>query len=202
MNNISDLQAGKAGEYLVCADLILNEYVAYPSEQGLPYDVILDNNGILFKIQVKSTRTFKYAPQRKTKIPAYIFHIGLNGKGGKHKKYQKKDVDIFALVVLDTKKISYLPFFNHKTTMNFRVPEWRGRYHDEQAVKIKSDIVDLRKKGKTCREIAIIKDMKLSNVNKYSANVSLKQRGGNSGVYFDEFTLERCLNGIFINSKL
>ena len=34
------LQIGKAGEYLVCADLILKGYIAFLSEQGLPYDVI------------------------------------------------------------------------------------------------------------------------------------------------------------------
>ena len=39
---MDDLQIGKAGEYLVCADLILRGFVAYPSEQGLPYDIVLD----------------------------------------------------------------------------------------------------------------------------------------------------------------
>jgi len=37
---IDDMQVGKAGEYLVCADLISKGYVAYLSEQGLPYDVV------------------------------------------------------------------------------------------------------------------------------------------------------------------
>ena len=34
------LQIGKAGEYLVCADLIMKGFIAFPSEQGLPYDGI------------------------------------------------------------------------------------------------------------------------------------------------------------------
>ena len=38
-----DLQVGKAGEYLVCFDLIMKGFVAYPSEQGLPYDLVLDS---------------------------------------------------------------------------------------------------------------------------------------------------------------
>ena len=38
----NELQKGKAGEYLVCADLILKGFVAFISEQGLPYDVVLD----------------------------------------------------------------------------------------------------------------------------------------------------------------
>ena len=38
----SELQTGKEGEYLVCADLILKGLIAFPSEQGLPYDVVVD----------------------------------------------------------------------------------------------------------------------------------------------------------------
>ncbi len=37
---LSELAVGKAGEYLVCADLILRGHVAFPSEQGLPYDIV------------------------------------------------------------------------------------------------------------------------------------------------------------------
>lgn len=35
--------------------------------------------------------------------------------------------------------------------------------------------------------------LKLSNVYKYSANVSIEQKGTNAGIYLDEITLERCL---------
>ena len=34
------LQIGKAGEYLVCADLIMKGFIAFPSEQGLSFDGI------------------------------------------------------------------------------------------------------------------------------------------------------------------
>jgi len=56
---INDLQAGKAGEYLVCADLIVKGYVAFPSEQGLPFDVVLDVQGRLLRVQVKTTRRLR-----------------------------------------------------------------------------------------------------------------------------------------------
>lgn len=194
MENISDLQIGKAGEYLVCADLILNGFIAYPSEQGLPYDVVLDIDGKLIKVQVKSTRKPKDIPQRKTSIPAYIFHIGNNGKMNRRKKYESHQVDIFALVALNTKRIAYLPFFDCQTTMNFRVPEFRGDYHDEQGKQVKNKVVLMRSKGFSCKDIAKELKMKLSNVYKYSANVSIKQSGGNSGIYFDSLTLEKALD--------
>ena len=44
---LSDLELGKAAEHLVVADLILSGYRAYLTEQGLPYDVVVDHEGIL-----------------------------------------------------------------------------------------------------------------------------------------------------------
>ena len=194
MKHINDLQIGKAGEYLVCADLILNGFIAFPSEQGLPFDVVLNINGRLLKVQVKTTRAAKSIPQRKTDIPAYIFHIGNNGKQNRRKKYGSNEVDIFALVALDTKRICYLPYFDTQTTMNFRVPELKGKYHDEQGAVLKKTVIDLRTKGLSCPAIAKQTGLKLSNVHRYSANVSIDQKGTNAGVYFDSFTIEKCLS--------
>lgn len=197
MKNINDLQIGKAGEYLVCADLILRGHIAFPSEQGLPYDVVFDFNGRLLKVQVKTTRQAKHIAQRKTDIPAYIFHIGINGSGKKGRKrrtkYEKGQVDVFALVALDTKRIAYLSYFDTQTTMNFRVPELRGQYHDEQAQQIKNKVMSLKKEGLSCNEISQKLHMKLSNVYRYTSNTSLEQNGSNAGIYFDTLTLEKAL---------
>lgn len=51
----NELQMGKAGEHLVCADLILQGYNAFMADQGLPYDVVVDTDGKIHKVQVKST---------------------------------------------------------------------------------------------------------------------------------------------------
>ena len=56
------LQIGKAGEYLVCADLIMKGFIAFPSEQGLPYDVLLDTGEKLLKVQVKTTEKPRKVP--------------------------------------------------------------------------------------------------------------------------------------------
>ena len=111
------LQIGKAGEYLVCADLIIKGYNAYLSDQGLPYDVVADIKGQLYKIQVKTTSKYRAVPQRKKYTPAYLFWIKRCGKGGK-KVYKEKDYDFMALVALDKKIIGYLPFDNVKGSMH------------------------------------------------------------------------------------
>ena len=118
---INDLQIGKAGEYLVCADLIMKECIAFPSEQGLPFDVVLSTKNRLYKLQVKTTRQPQPIPQRKNRTETYMFHIRRCGKGGR-KSYEENDVDIFALVALDTKIIGYIRASEVKQTMLF-LPE-------------------------------------------------------------------------------
>lgn len=196
MEKIDNLQIGIAGEYLVCADLITKGFVAFPSEQGLSFDVVLEHNDRLFKLQVKTTRTFGFTPQRKTDIPVYRFQVGINGKNRRWTKYKKEQVDLFALVVLDKKQVAYIPNKNVSSTMNFRVPEFRGQYHDEQGEKIKEIVMELKQKGLNVTEISEKLDISLSSVYRYQSNVSLKQRGSNAGTYFDELTFEKCMEEI------
>lgn len=130
MENITDMQTGKAGEYLVCADLIIKGFIAYPSEQGLPYDVVLDMDGAMIKVQVKTTRTHKQTPQRVNNVNTYGFNVKRCGKGNKSIR-TNESCDIFALVALDEKSIGYMKNKDIKQTMFFRVESMRGTYRDE-----------------------------------------------------------------------
>lgn len=121
MKKINDLQIGKAGEYLVCADLITKGYIAFPSEQGLSFDVVLLVDNILYKIQVKTTRCPQPVPQRVQRTDKYLFHVRRCGKGGR-RSYFINEIDIFALVGLDSKVIGYLSSDQVKQTMFF-LPE-------------------------------------------------------------------------------
>lgn len=128
--NIGDFQIGKAGEYLVCADLILKGYIAYPSEQGLPYDVVLDTGNRLLKVQVKTTRTHKQTPQRVNNSNTYIFNVKRRGKFNRQ-VHTETSCDLFALVALDRRIVGYLPNCDVRQTMFFRVDDLRGTYKDE-----------------------------------------------------------------------
>ena len=115
---IKDMQIGIAGEHLVCADLILNGYIAYLSEQGLHYDLVCDIDGILKRVQVKTTRKPIPVPQRKIRTDKYCIHTRRCGKGGRQ-SYSNSDIDILAVVALDTREIGYIPIKNVKQTMFF-----------------------------------------------------------------------------------
>lgn len=116
---VSDLNIGKAGEHLVCADLIIKGYQAFLSDQGLSYDVIVDLYGKLIKVQVKSTRGQRTVPQREHLISGYLYHIKRCGKSGNN-EYSKNVVDIFALVAIDTGEIGYLCTKDIRRTMVLR----------------------------------------------------------------------------------
>ena len=153
MRTSKELQIGKAGEYLVCADLILKGFVAFPSEQGLPYDVLLDTGKKLIRIQVKTTSEPRIIPQRSTESKAYIFNVKRCGKGNK-KRYGHNEVDIFALVCLDTKMIGYIKTDDMPDTINYRVDSLRGSYYDEKGIQDFKVVSDLFSSGLSRRAIS------------------------------------------------
>lgn len=153
MRTSKALQIGKAGEYLVCADLILKGFVAFPSEQGLPYDVLLDTGSNIIRIQVKTTEGVRSVPQREKDTYAYIFNIKRCGKNNSS-RYGNDEIDLFALVCLDTKRIGYIVPKEMPDTINIRKDELRGTYYDEKGVKDYEEIKRLYSEGKTRSEIS------------------------------------------------
>ena len=91
-------EIGKAGKYLVCADLIFKGYIASIIGGSMPFDIILLTGKKIYKVQVK-TSCNPFSPA----------HIGL-------KKHDKNDIDIFALVFYPTKTIGY---FSYKEMLKY-----------------------------------------------------------------------------------
>jgi hypothetical protein len=116
---ITDLAAGAAGEHLVCADLLLQGYRAFLSDQNCPYDIAVDLCGRLVRIQVKSTRKAKALPQRAGHFPAYMWHVRRAGKGGA-RVYADGEFDLLALVALDCRRVAYLPPSCRAQTVHIR----------------------------------------------------------------------------------
>lgn len=98
----AELQIGKAGEHLVCCDLLQQGHNAFLADQGLPYDIIADISGILYRVQVKATlRPCTFGKVKNL----YRFCLKSAKKG--NRKIMPKDVDIIAFVALDIKKVAY-----------------------------------------------------------------------------------------------
>lgn len=185
--NVNDMQCGKAGEYLVCADLILKGFVAYPSEQGLPYDVVIDDGGRLFKIQVKTSRKPLTVPQRTNKTEAYLFHVMRSGKGGKE-KYTDKQVDLFALVALDVRRIAYIVKAAVRTSMQFR--SYAAEYQGDDKPQLIETCKTMREQGKTLKQIGEATGKHFTYVQRLLAG---KENNNKFGRYLHEFTIEHAL---------
>lgn len=129
-----ELQLGKAGEHLVCADLLKQGYEAYLSDQGLPYDVVIDIDGDLKRVQVKTSKAPKSFGKYHNNI--YRFSLRRTGKSryGKEKRMPADDADYIAFVFLDIMKVQYIATSSLKTIngtlqqcVDFRL-EGRGKY--------------------------------------------------------------------------
>ena len=155
MNNYTRLsskfQIGKAGEHFVCADLILKGFAVSMAEEALPYDILLDIGHKIIKIQVKTTETYKLTNQWKGRTEAYIISVKRKGSNGL-KRYQTNEIDIFAVVTLDTKQVGYIMNGEMPTTINIRPDKFKGLYHDEKGVLNHKIITDLKKEGKSIKE--------------------------------------------------
>jgi hypothetical protein len=129
---IADLELGRAAEHLVVADLILSGYRAYLTEQGLPYDLVIDFEGTLYRVQVKASRCAKRMPQRAMVTPAYLYNVRRAGKGGR-RRYADDEFDIVALVAMDLRIAAYLPFKGRVLqTIYLRPPGHRGSARTER----------------------------------------------------------------------
>jgi len=165
MSNSNEMQIGKAGEYLVCVDLIVKGFISFPSEQGLPYDVLLDNGDKLLKIQVKTTLHPREIPQRNKKSVAYIYNVKRKGKGGRA-VYHENEVDIFALVALDSRKVGYVFAKDLPTTLILRDDRLRGSYYDEKGIKDYHSVIEHKKAGLTQTETAKHMGLAVATVNR------------------------------------
>jgi hypothetical protein len=138
----AELQMGKAGEHLVVADLLLAGYNAFLSDQGLPYDVLVDVNGRFVRVSVKSThRPYQAKPPKHCPTyqptPSYRFHLrcGRYRKQGEIKLISVEDIDVIALVALDVRLVAYFPCRPPvPSIIEMRTPDGtRGRNFKEHA---------------------------------------------------------------------
>lgn len=97
-----ELSLGKCGEYYAIFTLSKQGYTVYGSDQGLPYDIIVDVEGTLLRGQVKSTwGTGDYGKSKS------VYRFGTrSGKGGKRTKALM--CDFYAFVAIHDEKIGFM----------------------------------------------------------------------------------------------
>jgi hypothetical protein len=102
-----ELQIGKAAEHIACADVLLQGFNAFLSDQGLPYDLLVDVGGKFVRVQVKGTRGAYTKPRGDAKArDGYRF--GLRRGRDSLGRIDPRHVDVFAFVALDTRRVAYV----------------------------------------------------------------------------------------------
>lgn len=124
--SVEALDLGKAGEHLVCADLLSRGYQAFLSDQGMPYDVIADNGGKLIRIQVKTSAYPKNA-NASGRAPNLVYNYAIRrrGKDGKSDPLSRKHCDVVALVALAHRVVAYFSVEEIGQTMAIFPPGWK-----------------------------------------------------------------------------
>lgn len=110
------LQIGRIGEYLAAAVL---EQMGFDVHivAGKKYDLLVTAKEKLYRVQVKSTR--RDNSTNRARNPSYEFRTS-HGSTGK-KLYAKGEMDIFALVAIDIRKVLFFPA-DSITAVTKRVP--------------------------------------------------------------------------------
>jgi hypothetical protein len=102
-----ELQIGKAAEHLACADVMIQGFNAFLSDQGLPYDMLVDIDGTLLRVQVKGTLG-PYTLPRGDGRGRDAYRFGLRRGIGSKGRISPRSIDVFAFVALDTRRVAYV----------------------------------------------------------------------------------------------
>jgi len=114
------LEIGRAAEHLVVADLLLSGYRAFLTEQGMPYDVVIDHDGKIIRVQVKATaKTKNVSARSRSDRVMYSWNVRSRGKNRVGVRLDESHCDIVALVALDARHIAYLPIAVCGQTVQF-----------------------------------------------------------------------------------
>ena len=187
---MTDFQVGKAGEHLVISELLSLGYESFMAGEGLPYDIVFEKDGKLIRVQVKTSRKPSIIPQRLRETTGYIYHIKRRGKGMK-KQYIKENIDLFAIVALDTKEIGYVFLSEVKSTMTIRPTYLKGTYKGEGNKK--EEIKRLREDGYTYQKI---KDELGIDIGYAQRVVSGKENKTVAGLYFSDLVINRVIHDL------
>lgn len=123
----------KGAEFLVAADLSLAGHLCSVAAEGLPYDVLVDMDGRIVRVQVKSTARSR-AGNTPNAMDRYEFEVlRSGGKAGKDQRIKSRyisGVDVFALVAVDLRLVIYRSAVDVPRNIRIRAPKFTKEAQD------------------------------------------------------------------------
>ena len=128
---------------------------------------------------------------------AYGFQVRKCGKGGR-KQYTPNDVDLFALVALDSKEVGYLSVSQMPQSIFIRPESLRGQFDDERIVARNKIIYDRLMAGETPAALGKEYGLDRSYVGRLKFG---RARTFISGFYMVDLPLENALLALAANDN-
>lgn len=120
-------RVGRAGEHLVCMEILRAGYECFLVEGRAGYDIIADIGNRLVRVQVKTTSGVKLCPQRKHHTPVYMFNARRMGKM-QRLAYEDDQAELIAYAALDARVVAYKPARHIAQSTVFRLREYEDHY--------------------------------------------------------------------------
>lgn len=121
--NLMRLFRGSAAEHLVCADLLLRGYSASIAAHGMPYDVLVEVDGLVLRVEVKSSQFVKTVTRKhRSDVRVYEFSFGKSANERGYRRHAPGQFDLAAIVATDLRVIGYLPASLAKTSVHVAAP--------------------------------------------------------------------------------
>lgn len=126
-------QVGIIGEEVLALEFLKNGYiVSKPIGDNAPYDLIVDKDGELRRIQVKTT-------EKVMDDGTMEFHTNITNPFKKtYRKYTKEEVDYFGLYCLENNYVGLLPFSDYTTKVT-KIRIIPPKNNQKQKVKMAND---------------------------------------------------------------
>ena len=104
----NSLKVGHAGELFTCFTAIMDGYDAHRVSGQRAFDVLIEHNKNLYKVQVKTSR------YRDNNRPSLTFQLrrrvmDYSSKKSIDVKYNKSDFDLYAFVSPDYMQVAFMP---------------------------------------------------------------------------------------------
>ncbi|ELQ4640265.1 hypothetical protein IFY68_01991 [Klebsiella pneumoniae] len=99
----SELELGKCGEYYAIFKLSKQGFICFPSDQGLPYDIVVQSGEYLLRGQVRTTLCMRDYGKSKN-----VFRFSTRTGKGTCRATNYGSCDFYAFVVIEEEKVGFM----------------------------------------------------------------------------------------------
>ncbi len=123
----NSLKIGSAGEHLACFDAIMEGFDAHKVSGQRKYDILVEEKGLLFRVQVKTSR---YKKGTSKSLTFQLRRRTMNYKEKRSEDLQYgSEIDMYAFVSPDYRKVAWMPSITIVNSYKINLSEEHFKKH-------------------------------------------------------------------------